>query len=186
MYNLPGPRMPCLPSLSCSLNTIPFPVPAKFSFASNLVHEYLSNISHQEMWKIILLLLIPPNIQQPGGEASPGCWSYTSTCLHTKGLQLVVIAELPWEKWTQVSHPFYTVGMLLGRLFSLRRGCRAAGGEWWAVSHREMQGDTLLAICSLSTLLNILLIFQRQSFLSLNCLMSISNWLRCSGWLCWD
>lgn len=71
MYKLPGTRMPCLPILSCSLTVIPSPAPAIFSFASNLVCAYLSNQSQQEMWKVILLILILPNIQQPGGEGQP-------------------------------------------------------------------------------------------------------------------
>lgn len=159
MYNLPGTRMPCLPILSCSLTTIPSPAPAKSSFASNFVHEYLSKQPQQEIWRVILLLLILPNSKQPGGE---GCWSYIPTCLHTKGLQLLVVAELPWEKWTLMSHPLLHSGDdAVKVIYPLKRlqGLQGLSGESWVTGN--CSGYTLLAICcwwlssSLSTLLDI-------------------------------
>lgn len=157
MYNLPGTRMPCLHILRCSSSSVPSPASAKSSFASNFVHEYLTNQPQQGMWKVILLLLILPNIQVVKGAEV----TYQHAC-NTKGLQLLVVAELP-ERSGQWCHiPCYTLGMLLWRLFSLRRGCRAAGAEWWVVSHREMQwghtsGHLLLVTLSssLSPLLDI-------------------------------
>lgn len=159
MYNLPGTRMPCLHILGCS-TSIPSPAPAKSSFASNFVHEYLTNQSQQGMWKVILLILILPNILQPGGE---GCWSYISTYLqHKRTPAFSSCWATMREVDSGVTSPFTQWECCCEGYLASEGGAGAAGAEWWVVSHRETQwghtsGHLLLVTLSssLSPLLDI-------------------------------
>lgn len=119
MYNLPGTRMPCLPILSCSLTTIPSPAP---------VHKYLSNQSinlNKRCGKVILLLVILPNIQQPGGEGQPRVLKlHINMPAHKRSPTSMLRYHERSGHWCHI--PFNTVEILLWRLFSLRRGCRGS------------------------------------------------------------